>query len=852
MTSRLSEPLPAEEVARVVVDEAQAAVGALTAIMWTVDDPPTHATLVRAVKVPPDILETYRRIPLESWLPMGDAMLRREALFFESRAEFRRRYEVAEKLVVGREPFRELSYACLPLVVHGRAIGGVSLVFPQTRVFDEDERMFLTVFAHHAAQALERASLFEREKKAHQRIASLQQLTSALSSAATVEAVAALATRVGAESLGLTGAGLWATDEGGDLRLLGEYGMSDESKATFRRIPLDSTLPAARIARAQRPLWCESEKDLESEDPSIPAALLRGGAFQSYGALPLVRGDCVLGVLAFSAGQPRRFLPEERAFMWIIAEHCADAFARARLYDDARRTERLLQSVLERLPIGIFVVRPPDGTLVLSNAAAARIWRTDSFPARGEDRGRMLKVMWPDGRPMSADEWPIVRALRGEVVQGLDARIERRDGTLGWVNISATPVLGDDGAVEVAVATVLDVTAEKAAGAVVEEAGRAKDEFLAMLGHELRNPLAPIVTALDLMRLRGAGMLTRERAVIERQVSHLLRLVEDLLDVSRSARGDLRLELRPVELWAIVADAIEAAGPLIEERNQKLTVSVPRTGLVIDADRGRLAQVITNLLNNAAKYTQPGGLITVSAGVAGHQVRLVVSDNGAGIAPELLPRVFDAFTQGRQGLDRKQGGLGLGLAIARQLIVGHGGTIEALSASAGDDCGTSIVVRVPCARLPSLRDPTPREGSSVSRGHAARRVLVVDDNPDAAKMLAEALALAGHEVRTAGDGPSALQLVHTFLPNIAFLDIGLPAMDGYELASLLRRVPSLVHMPLVAITGYAQDDDRQRALASGFSEHLAKPLHFDRVLACIETLSPPSHATSGEWLGAAR
>jgi CheY-like chemotaxis protein len=335
----------------------------------------------------------------------------------------------------------------------------------------------------------------------------------------------------------------------------------------------------------------------------------------------------------------------------------------------------------------------------------------------------------------------------------------------------------------------------------------------------------------------------RERAVIERQVSHLMRLVDDLLDVSRTTRGGLRLELAPVELWAIVDDAIEAAGPLVEERNQKLTISVPRRGLVVDADRGRLAQVVTNLLNNAAKYTPPHGHITVSARADGDHVELVVADDGAGIAPDLLPRVFDTFTQGRQGLDRKQGGLGLGLAIARQLIVGHGGTIEARSAGAGR--GTIMLVRVPCASVPSRSDACLRAAASGPRRHAARRVLVVDDNPDAAKMLAEALVERGHEVRTAGDGPSALQLVDTFVPDVAFLDIGLPAMDGYELAGLLGRVPGLAHTPLVAITGYAQDNDRQRALASGFSEHLAKPLDFDRVLACIESLAPESGELGG-------
>jgi signal transduction histidine kinase len=691
LTSRLSEPLSAEEVARVVVDRAQAAVGAVTTIMWTVDDPPTHATLVRAVGHGPGVLERYGRIPLEPWLPMGDAILRREPLFFESRAEFRDRYGAAEK----DAPGAELSYACLPLVVHGRAIGGVSLVFPFARAFDEEERMFLTVLAHHAAQALERATLAEHEKRARQQLASLQQLASALSSAATVEAVAMLATRGGAEALGLAGAGLWATDDRGDLRLRGDYGMTDESRRWFGHIPLDSTLPAARIARERRPLWCEAERDVEREHPSIAAALGRGDAFQAYGALPLVRDDRVLGVLAFSAGRPRRFSPEERTFLSTVAEHCADAFARARLYEEARRMERRLQSVLEHLPVGVLVSRPPDSTLVFANDAFARIWRADSFPVRGEDRCKMLRVAYPDGQPMPMTASPVVRALHGEVVEGIEARIERRDGTIGWVQVSAAPVLRDDGSVEVAVATAVDITAEKEAQAAADEAGRAKDEFLAMLGHELRNPLAPIVTALDLMRLQGAGVLERERAVIARQVSHLKRLVDDLLDVSRVTRGELRLERAPVELSAVVADAIEVAGPLVEERNQRLTVSVPRSGLVVDADRGRLAQVLTNLLNNAAKYTPPNGHVSVTARADGDHVALEVADDGTGIAADLLPRVFDVFTQGRQGLDRKQGGLGLGLAIARQLIVGHDGTIEARSAGPGR--GTVVAVRLPRA-----------------------------------------------------------------------------------------------------------------------------------------------------------
>jgi CheY-like chemotaxis protein len=321
-------------------------------------------------------------------------------------------------------------------------------------------------------------------------------------------------------------------------------------------------------------------------------------------------------------------------------------------------------------------------------------------------------------------------------------------------------------------------------------------------------------------------------------VNHLRRLVDDLLDISRAARGGLQLERVPVELSAIVADAIEVVRPTVAARHHMLTVSVSGTSLVVNGDPGRLAQVVINLLNNAAKYTPPGGTITVSAGAKEDWITLEVADDGSGIAPDLLPRIFDAFAQGRQGLDRKQGGLGLGLAIARQLVIAHGGTIEAKSAGPGQ--GTSLLMRLPRAQAAQVPAPASVDVTRPQPRQAGRRVLLVDDNADVTKLLGEALVMAGHEVRTVADGPSALLLVETFVPDIAFLDIGLPEMDGYELADRLRRIPRLEQTLLVAMTGYAQESDRRRALASGFGEHLPKPFHFQRVLECVERLSAPS------------
>jgi signal transduction histidine kinase len=836
LTSRLSEAIPADEVARVVVDRAQAAMGAVTAMMWTVDDPPTHAKLVGASGAGQDVRERYARIPLEPWLPVPDAMMRGEALFFESRADFRSRYALADQQLTTSAPLAELSCACLPLVVHGRAVGGVSLVFPHARTFDAEERMFLTVVAHHAAQALERASLFERERATQRRLTHLKELTAALSSAVTLDEVARLATRVVTQALGLASAAVWATDERGDLRLLSNHGGHEAGIQSFHHVRADSDLSLARVTRERGGIYHESEGDVAAERDLLANAMGRDETLRAYGVLALVREDRVLGALAFSADRPRRFSPEERAFMSSVAEHCADALSRARLYEDARRAERRLQSVLERLPVGIFVSRAPDSTLVFANDAVARIWRTETFPESSEARCQMLKVSFPDGRPMPREHSPVVRAVHGEVVDGIEARIERQDGTPGWVQVSAAPIFRDDGTVELAVASVVDVTAEKLARAAADEAGRAKDDFVAMIGHELRNPLTPIVTALELMRLRGGSVFERERAVIQRQTQHLVRLVDDLLDVSRAARGNLKLERAPIELATALADAIEVASPLFEERDQRLEISVPATGLVVEADRERLAQVVTNLLTNAAKYTPVGGHITVSARAQGDHATFEVADDGAGISPELLSRVFDPFTQERQGLDRKQGGLGLGLAIARQLIVSHEGTIEARSDGPGR--GTTIVVKLPLARGLSAPEASSRPVPAAAPDRLARRVLIVDDNPDAVNLLADALVEAGHDVRTAADGPSALEIVTTFVPDIALLDIGLPVMDGYELAGQLKRSPSLARTTLVAFTGYAGDGDRARALASGFSEHFAKPLPIARLLGFIDSLRP--------------
>jgi PAS domain S-box-containing protein len=382
---------------------------------------------------------------------------------------------------------------------------------------------------------------------------------------------------------------------------------------------------------------------------------------------------------------------------------------------------------------------------------------------------------------------------------------------------------------------------ERAARRVAEEAlttareaEKRKDEFLAMLGHELRNPLAPILLALQVIQLQGEDAYRREHVIIERQVRHLERLVDDLLDVSRITRGKVELKRERIELADVVAKAIELTSPLLEQKSHRLDLDVPRAGLVVEGDYVRLTQVVANLLTNAAKYTPDRGRITLVARAAHREITLVVRDTGVGIAPDLLPHVFDMFVQAPQTLARSQGGLGLGLTIVSRIVALHGGRVAASSEGVGR--GSEFVVRLPAAdpaSAASLHATLP--GLTPLPVRAPRRILVVEDNPDAAALVAGALAALGHEVSVAYDGPAALELARTFRPQVVCLDLGLPLLDGYETARRLRAdVLPGVPLRLVAITGYGQEHDRARARAAGIDRHLVKPVDLDVLVEAID------------------
>ena len=488
-----------------------------------------------------------------------------------------------------------------------------------------------------------------------------------------------------------------------------------------------------------------------------------------------------------------------------------------------RHDETQLHALFECMPQLGWAARP-DGWIYYYN----RQW----FEFTGTTTQQMEGWGWqtvhhPELLPLVMKRWTHSIAT-GEPFE-MAFQLRRHDGEFRWFLTRVNPMRDAQGTLIRWVGINTDIHEQKQAEEAAATASRAKDEFLAMLGHELRNPLAPIVTALKLIELRGSDAHRRERTIIERQTVHLSRLVDDLLDVSRFLRGKLDIRHDRVDVDQLVAQATEMVSPLFEREHHTLDVDMP-PGLTVDGDPGRLEQVMVNLLTNAAKYTPAGGRITVTVDATKAEVTIRVRDNGIGIPQVLLPVLFQPFVQRRQSLARSDGGLGLGLTIARSIVTAHDGSIDAYSA--GEGLGSEFVVRLP------------RESSDVAgrvapspvrdRTNRSRRILVVDDNADAAESLAETLQRHGHVVHVAYDAASALSSAEVFGPEVALLDLGLPDMDGYELARRFRGHPRLRHVRIVAVTGYGQSSDRERTREAGFHRHFVKPVDLEELLQAVE------------------
>jgi PAS domain S-box-containing protein len=498
-----------------------------------------------------------------------------------------------------------------------------------------------------------------------------------------------------------------------------------------------------------------------------------------------------------------------------------------------RESEEKLRLLADTIPQLAWMARP-DGHIFWYN----RRWYeyTGTTPEQMEGWG-WQSVHDPDALPKVLERWKgsIASGEPFDMVFPLKGADEQFRSFLTRVN----PLKDEQGRILYWFGTNTDISDIKRMEQALRDADRRKDEFLATLAHELRNPLAPLRNAVQILKMPrlDAATVERSREMMERQVHQLVRLVDDLLDVSRVMRGKIELRKEQVELATVVARAVETVQPLMEAQGHDLTVSLPDESLPLDADPVRLAQVVGNLLTNAAKYTEANGRIWLTAQREGNEAVLRVRDSGIGIAPDMLPHIFELFVQVDHAATRSQGGLGIGLTLVKNLVEMHHGTVEAHSAGLGK--GSEFVVRLPLSALareePEGREVTEQRQVTAFSGH---RLLVVDDNTDAADSLAMLLRLQGHEVRVAHDGPSALTLVKGYRPELVFLDIGMPGMDGYEVARRLRQQPGFENVRLAALTGWGQQEDRRKSKEAGFDHHLVKPIEPTALDGLLAHLKP--------------
>ena len=501
-----------------------------------------------------------------------------------------------------------------------------------------------------------------------------------------------------------------------------------------------------------------------------------------------------------------------------------------------RESEERFRQMAENIDDVFWMLDPSSMQLLYVSPAYRRLWGDAAHEPTPTGRHWANHIYPQDEAAVEA----AYRALATGVAYEIEYRIARPDGEIRWAVERGFPVRDARGHIYRLAGIVNDISERKANEIMLRDADRRKDEFLAMLAHELRNPLAPIRNAIELLdpsRSPSQQSFEAMRAVIGRQVKHLSRLVDDLLDVARITQGKITLRQELVGLAAALEAAIETVRPALNRKGHTLTTDLPDEPLFVVGDGVRIAQVLGNILSNAAKYTPHGGDIHIEVREAGEDVLISVRDNGVGIAAETIPHIFDLFVQSEISLERSEGGLGIGLPLARTLVELHGGRIEAFSAGLGR--GSEFVVRLPLTRLADAGlVPSAAPEAVPFDGAQALRVLLVDDSVDAALALSLVLQSDGYDVRVAHEATTALELAAHFKPQIVLLDLGLPGMDGFQLAQEMRRRPDTADALLIAVTGYGQATDRQRSREAGFDHHLVKPVSVEEIQNAIASRFP--------------
>ena len=591
-------------------------------------------------------------------------------------------------------------------------------------------------------------------------------------------------------------AGAWASNTGGSL-------------------PFDASPCGVVVTRGSTQLFQYPERHYlysVKVDPPICEALLEPF---------FVDGKAVGTIWLISHDEERRFDREDARLLACLGRFAAQAFQVLRAIDALEPSNQRLAAIVEGSDDAI-ISKDLSGVITSWNAGAERLFGYPAFEAIGQ----LITLVIPEDR--SPEEADILRRIRqGERIQHFETIRRRKDGSLVEISLSISHIRNSKGEIVGASKIARDISERKRIENALLAADRQKNEFLATLAHELRNPLAPIRTSLHVLRLRDdVDQSSRElQEVMERQLNHLVRLVDDLLEVARISTGKIDLKLQPLEIASLIRTAVETSRPLIDAARHQLSVSVPPHAMTVTGDAVRLSQVVANLLNNSAKFTDPGGKIWLTVTSNASTVSISVRDNGIGIPAAALPDVLKMFTQVRRNQREAKGGLGIGLALVQRLVELHNGSVEAYSD--GDGQGSEFVVRLPLATQPS-RSPSPAFSNANRTNPASesipQKVLIVDDNRDAASSLGTLLQMLGSDIRTANCGEEALRVIEGFHPEVILLDLGMPGMDGFEVAERLQRLPRMADVLLIALTGWGQAEDRRRTTEAGFDYHFVKPL----------------------------
>ena len=754
--------------------------------------------VILGAKHPAALAQPFQQVWAEIWadiVPIIDRALSNKSAFYEDLP-----------LVVERQGFPELGYFTFSYSpLHDRA-GKVA-------------GMYCT--------AIETTGRVQEERRAALEL----KLSDALRPLGTPDEVLARAGALLGEELGLSRATYAEVDEAGRAFTVRHQWNANGAHELSRPVyPLDAFGPTiAGLTRAGETLVVP---DVDT-DPRFDACreIFRAEGAAAVLTVPLMRAGRLVGFLSLNCAQPYHWTDADVRFTRETAERTWGALETASAQAELRAERDRSRYILDTMVEG-FALLGPDWIIHQMNAEGLRICHKSA----DEVIGRSHWDLFPEVADTEAG--PMLRRAMDERQAGaIEYRLAEVDGRRGWNEVRAFPT--QDGGIAI---FFREITPRKRAEEALKIADRRKDEFLAMLAHELRNPLAPISAAAMLLDM-GSLNETRVRqssAVIGRQVRHMTRLVDDLLDVSRVTRGLIELERSTLDLRSIIDEAVEQVRPQLMARRQRLALHLPPQPLVVEGDRARLVQVMSNLLGNAVKYSHDEGPIDVSAQAQGGALVLAVKDEGIGMERELLEHAFDLFTQAKRSSDRSQGGLGLGLALVRNLVELHGGTVRCESAGLGQ--GSAFSLTLPLVASPAAHAAHAAQASTAAQGGAKLTLLVVDDNVDAATTLAMLLEAMGHEVYIEHESLRAIELARSARPDACLLDIGLPDIDGIELARRLRAQPETAHSVLVAVSGYGQEHDRRMALDAGFAHHLVKPVEIERLAQLLATVRPAARA----------